>query len=135
MLNKQQREPAGIRRDGVSAATHKARVRERHNRDIQHLSGDSSAEDEVEEPSAAPEPDADIAYSFDAARGPGQGSQILSHALDKAIERFEIRATDKLIKDEYEVLDHDGEPVATRSGKGKKPVSVVRDDEDDFELV
>ena len=42
-------------------------------------------------------------------RGPSHGSQILNVALEKAIERFEIRETDKLIKNEYEVLDADGE--------------------------
>ena len=38
---------------------------------------DSSAEEDVREASAAPEPDAGYTYSFDAPRGPGKGSQIL----------------------------------------------------------
>lgn len=73
--------------------------------DIADASGDSSADEDVEHPSTAPAPDAEIAYSFDAPRGPSQGSQILGPLLDQAVERFEVRQTDKLIRDEYEVLD------------------------------
>lgn len=54
--------------------------------------------------SATSEPDADVSYSFDAPRGPHQGSQILSMALAKAVERFEIKATEKLVKEEYEIV-------------------------------
>lgn len=79
------------------------------NKDMAVASDDSSADEEVEHPSTAPAPDAEVAYSYDAERGPSHGSQILNVALDKAIERFEIRETDKLIKNEYEVLDADGE--------------------------
>jgi hypothetical protein len=82
------------------------------NKDIAHVSDDSSADEDVDHPSAAPAPDAEIAYSFDAHRGPSHGSQILNVALEKAIERYEIRETDKLIKNEYEVLDADGEPLS-----------------------
>jgi hypothetical protein len=57
------------------------------------------------EASAAPEPDADITYSYDATHGPTHGSQILNTALSQAVERFENKVTDKLVKDEYEVLD------------------------------
>ena len=79
------------------------------NKDMTVASDDSSADEEVEHPSTAPAPDAEIAYSYDAERGPSHGSQILNVALEKAIERYEIRETDKLIKNEYEVLDADGE--------------------------
>jgi len=78
-------------------------------KDMAVASDDSSADEEVEHPSTAPAPDAEVAYSYDAERGPSHGSQILNVALDKAIERYEIRETDKLIKNEYEVLDADGE--------------------------
>jgi hypothetical protein len=47
--------------------------------DEQYTSSDSSADESVVEPSAAPEPDAEVAYSFDAARGPSHGSQILRY--------------------------------------------------------
>ncbi|KAF1932676.1 uncharacterized protein M421DRAFT_416298 [Didymella exigua CBS 183.55] len=79
------------------------------NKDMSVASDDSSADEEVEHPSTAPAPDAEVAYSYDAERGPTHGSQILNVALEKAIERYEIRETDRLIKNEYEVLDADGE--------------------------
>ncbi|MCJ1426256.1 hypothetical protein MMC29_004159 [Sticta canariensis] len=86
---------------------------------------DSSAEEDVKEGSAAPEPDAGISYSFDAPCGPTEGGQILSMALAKAVEKFEIRATEKLVKEEYEIVGkekddfHDG----------------YNADEDEYELV
>lgn len=86
---------------------------------------DSSAEDDIKEASAAPEPDAGINYSFDAPRGPHQGSQILSMALAKAVEKYEVQATERLVRDEYEIIRkekddcHDGYTA----------------DEDDFELI
>ncbi|MCJ1476940.1 hypothetical protein MMC13_005609 [Lambiella insularis] len=86
---------------------------------------DSSAEEDVKEASAAPVPDAGITYSFDAARGPGKGSEILSMAINKAVERFETKATEKLVKDEYEVVGKDSE----ESGD-----SYTADD-NDFELI
>jgi hypothetical protein len=78
--------------------------------DIAYASGDSSADEEVEHPSVAP--DAEITYSYDAERGPNHGSQVLGIALAKAIESFEVRQTDKLIHDEYEVLDVNAEAVS-----------------------
>jgi hypothetical protein len=75
------------------------------NKDISTASGESSADEDVEHPSTAPAPDAGIAYSYDAERGPSHGSQILNYALEKAIEKYEVKETDKLIKNEYDVLD------------------------------
>ena len=46
---------------------------------------------------------------------PSQGSQILGLALAKAIERFEVRETDRIIKNEYEVLGSDGEAVEAKA--------------------
>ena len=86
---------------------------------------ESSAEDEVEEPSAATEPDAGITYSFDAARGPNKGSDILSMAINKAVERYETKATEKLVRDEYDVVSPDEE----------KEHEGYTADEDDFELL
>lgn len=74
--------------------------------------------------STDPEPDAGISYSFDAPRGPHQGSQILSMALAKAVEKFEVKATEKLVKEEYEVIAQDKED----------PDGYIAY-EDDFELV
>ena len=79
------------------------------NKDMALASGESSADEDVEHPSTAPALDAEVAYSYDAARGPSHGSQILHHALEKAIVQFEGKETDKLIKNEYEVLSRDTE--------------------------
>jgi hypothetical protein len=105
----------------------KARVAVKN--DINHASGDSSADESVDETSAAPVPDADITYSYDASRGPSQGSQILGLALAKAIERYEVRETDKLIKEEYDVLD----PAEAATPAPK--VSKDGVEEEDYEFV
>jgi hypothetical protein len=85
------------------------------------------------EPGAAP--DAEVAYSFDAARGPSHGSTVLSGALAQAVERFETKATEKLVKDEYEVLPLDPEEMfatpVKKSGKGRAALP----EEDDYEFV
>jgi hypothetical protein len=93
-------------------------------RDVGDLTGpsDSSAgEEDIQEASAAPEIDAGIAYSYDAARGPGGGSQILSIAVTQALERFENKETEKLAK-EYEFVD------------GRDGYAADADD-DDFEII
>jgi hypothetical protein len=91
------------------------KARTAFNKDMASASGDSSADEDVEHPSTAPAPDAEIAYSYDAHRGPSHGSQVLHHALEKAVERFETKETEKLVKNEYEVLDMDDDaPRAKR---------------------
>lgn len=104
----------------------------KHKNDISYDNSDSSADEDVEEASTAPVPDAEITYSFDAARGPSHGSEILGQALEQAIERYEVRQTDKLIKEEYEVLDTDGEP-AGKARKNNRTSDVV--EEDDYLIV
>lgn len=83
---------------------------------------DSSAADEVFESSAAPEPVEGVMYSFDSYAGPGRGSQILSHAINQAVTRFENNETEKIVKEYDLVLD------------GKDELDFA-DAEDDFELV
>jgi len=93
--------------------------------DTDTSASDTSAEEDVKEASAAPEPDAGYTYSFDAPRGPGKGSQILGMAIAKAVEKFEVQATEKLIHEEYEVVTKEKEDEHTGYAA----------DEDDFELV
>ncbi|KAK3171820.1 hypothetical protein OEA41_003904 [Lepraria neglecta] len=93
--------------------------------DTDTSTSDSSAEEDVKEASAAPEPDAGYTYSFDAPRGPSKGSQILGMALAKAVDKFETKATEKLIKEEYEVIAKEKEDAHTGYAA----------DEDDFELI
>jgi hypothetical protein len=123
-----------IRQSNKDLGVHQAKLAQR--RDIieeKYASADSSCDEDITEPSAAPEPDAEIAYSFDATRGPSQGSQILGIALAKAVERFENNATDKLVKEEYEVLNSDGEPVLSKGPKkGSKQAASKDDDEYEF---
>ena len=87
------------------------------------LNSDSSAEEDVKEASAAPVPDAGCTYSFDASRGPGKGSQILGLALAKAEEKYETKATNKLVKNEYEFIRKEKDEVENEV------------DEDGFELL
>jgi len=98
---------------------------------------DSSADEAVD---SAPfnELDADVIYSFDAQRGPNHGSQVLGYALTKAVEQFESKTTDKLINEEYLVLDHEGEPVLGKNTKNVPKVNrapIVLDEDEDYEIV
>ncbi|OAG08465.1 uncharacterized protein CC84DRAFT_1086226 [Paraphaeosphaeria sporulosa] len=100
--------------------------------DIAYASGDSSADEDVEHPSVAPVPDAGVAYSFDAERGPSHGSQILGLALAKAIESYEVRQTDKLIKEEYEVLRLDDDALSPGPKAARKGVAP---EDEDYEFI
>ncbi|KAH9811178.1 hypothetical protein Tdes44962_MAKER05911 [Teratosphaeria destructans] len=101
----------------------------------------SDLEDQVFSPTPA---EAGALYSF-SARGPSHGSQILNAALAKAVERFEERETVKLVNNEYEVLDDEGESVGLTPAKrkGKSYAKVVKEvapsggdiDEDEYEIV
>ena len=86
---------------------------------------DISVDEDMRDASIAPSPDVGYTYSYDAPRGPGKGSQILGLALAKAVEKFEIKVTEKLVQDEYEVVSVEQEATNT--------IHVA--DEDDFELV
>ncbi|KAK5117947.1 hypothetical protein LTR62_003991 [Meristemomyces frigidus] len=103
------------------------------------ISDDSgnSASDYDESP--APPVDGAVMYSFDAARAPTQGSQILNTALAKAVEKFKDRETVKLVKNEYDILDDEGESVGLTPAKKSKKVKAVSltvpDADEDYELV
>jgi hypothetical protein len=103
--------------------------------DRHEVATDSSCDEDVESPDTAPAPDAEVTYSFDAQRGPSQGSQILGFALEKAVAKFESNATEKLVRNEYEILDSDGEPVPTKAGKKAQKADGMTAEEDDYEFV
>jgi hypothetical protein len=110
-----------------------AKMAQRHDIiDNRAAHSDSSGDEMPIESSAAPEPDADVTYSFDEPRGPTHGSTVLSTALAKAVERFENTVTEKLVKDEYEVLgDTD---IRTPIKKGGKR-SMLAEEEADYEFI
>jgi hypothetical protein len=91
---------------------------------VAYDNADSSADEDVPEPGAASE-NPNIYYSFDAASAPRQGDHILGIALARAVEKFEIKETEKLVR-EYEFVPHE-----TQSECGDRDNL----DEDDFELV
>ncbi|KAK1822236.1 hypothetical protein LTR12_003375 [Friedmanniomyces endolithicus] len=97
-------------------------------------SGSASDYDDVPSPAVDP-----WFYSFDSPTAPSQGSQILNAALVKAVAKFEERETAKLVKNEYEVLDDEGESVGlTLAGKSKKAKAqpmIVPDADEDYELI
>lgn len=95
---------------------------------------DSSSDEEIHDPNSAPSPDAEITYSFDAARGPSHGSKILGLALEKAVEQFENNATERLVNDEYELLDSNGDPVPVKAKKSPRMTANPEDDEE-YEFV
>ena len=87
---------------------------------------DSLAEHDVEAATAytGSADEAAYTYSFDRPQGASKGSQILGQALAQAVDKYETKATEKLIKDEYELVSAE-EDFTTGSSAG----------EDDFELL
>ena len=85
----------------------------------------------AEQPSAAAPGDAGLTYSFDAPTGPQEGKHVLGQALVQAVERFEGQLTEKLVKEEYEVVGPKVEP-ARKARREKEPDPT---DCEDFELV
>jgi len=129
------REPRSEKQGHINRAK-TSRKRDLHFDTIDSLeTTDSSADEETEAASAAPEPDAGCAYSFDHPRGPSQGSQVLGHALAQAVDRFETKATEKLVQDEYLVLDSDGETLATSRAKKAERTQSSYDEDDDYEIL
>jgi hypothetical protein len=88
-------------------------------------SDSSAGEEDLREASAAPVPDAEIMYSYDATHGPGSGTDVLSNAVTKAVQRYENKVTEKLAK-EYEFVDN---------GKELADGYTADADEDDFEMI
>jgi len=131
-VHPQQKINAAIRRESgkdLRQVQHRANMARKHEI-LDEQSVTDSSDDDVVEASAAPEPDADITYSYDAPRGPGKGSQILTLALAKAVEKFEVKETEKLVKEEYEIVGREAE-----AGEGRADSGAAATDEDGFELV
>merc|ERR1712070_599785 len=87
------------------------------------VSDDSSNSASENEETPAPPADEGVMYSFDTSRSPSQGSQTI-----------------KLVKDEYQVLDGEGEEVGLTPAKKSKAKSTatqdqVADTEEDYEFV
>lgn len=130
-LHPQQKVNAAVRRcngKSIAQVEHRANMARKYDvLDEQNIT--DSSDDDIAEASAAPEPDAEITYSYDAPRGPGQGSQILSLALAKAVERYEVKETERLVKEEYEVVRPEDET------DGRQKHRSVPDTDDGFELI
>ncbi|KAI9760146.1 MAG: hypothetical protein M4579_001866 [Chaenotheca gracillima] len=135
--------PANFTRRKAGVETRKEILAEQASASDDSASGASDRRASLEEPEGPNRtraPDADITYSFDEPKGPQKGSQILGMALAQAVERFEGRETEKLVREEYDLVvdaaadDDDYVPKASGRGREKKikPVAV---DEDGFELV
>ncbi|KAK4893803.1 hypothetical protein LTR27_007828 [Elasticomyces elasticus] len=103
------------------------------------VSDESSGSASDRDDSPSPIADAGYTFSFDLPTGPSQGSQILNAALAKAVAKFEDREVTKLVKDEYEVLDDEGESIgltpAKKSRKAKVHPMIVPDADDDYEII
>ena len=108
-----------------------------------HAHSDDSSASNPDDADRTPSPPLDegVVYSFDAARAPSQGSQIFTSALAKAVERFEDRETNQLVRNEYDVLNSEGETVGlTSGGKTKGTESAMRplsapDTDEEYEFV
>lgn len=106
----------------------------------EHSATDSSAPPSAEEDNATdpttPLPEGTVMYSFDNATGPSSGSQVLSAVMDRAVERFHDLETTQLVRDEYELVDANGDSVKPRSKKGKRSAKRPSGREDDeYEFV
>lgn len=107
---------------------------------IDDSSASSGSDHDEDTAPSLPPPDLGVMYSFDAAKGPTEGSQILNVALAKAVQKFEEKETVKLVKSEYEVLDSEGESMGLSpvkyKGKGKaREMPVLVDEDDEYEFV
>ena len=90
---------------------------------LAHVS-DTSEEEDVPDASAAPLPaEADFMYSYDYATGPRAGRDILSQAINQAVQRFENKETEQLIHAEYDVVDE------------KEKAEASTDEDNDYEFV
>ncbi len=74
-------------------------------------SQEDSSTDDMTTHASTPRFEDNVAYSFDAEKGPSQGGEILGIALTKAVKKLEDHKITKLIYDEYgsvHIVEQDG---------------------------
>jgi hypothetical protein len=130
--------------DGQNA--HRARIARKQEALKEVASGSSlsrSISDLLPSPSASTRNssvDSGVLYSFDAPSTPRKVVG-LNSLVEKAEMEWQSRETDKIVRDEYEILDDSGEVKVMAKGKGKKGSPrqraqvVVVEDEDDWETI
>jgi hypothetical protein len=85
--------------------------------------------------------DSGVLYSYDAPTTPRKVVG-LNSLVEKAEMEWQSRETDKIVRDEYAVLDESGEVKVMPKGKGKKgspkqraQLVVARDEDDEWETI
>jgi len=73
----------------------------------------SSSDEEVSEGA-----DEGITYSYDAPSGPQNGNTVLGYAVAQAVEKFEKKELEKLVRNEYEVVDGIGHGAEVTEDEG-----------------
>lgn len=104
-------------------------------RKLPRLNADDSASSADEDYDVPIFEDGDV-HGATVNRAPVNGSQVLSTALAKAVEAFEDKETLQLVRNEWSVLDDDGEEMGlspARKIRGKKDRSLMI--EDGYEIV
>jgi hypothetical protein len=79
--------------------------------------------------------DEGVLYSFDAKSSPREqvGLDLL---VKRAEESFKNKETDKLVRNEYEMLDESGEIVSKRKSPKNRPLpALVLDDDEEYEMI
>lgn len=130
-----------VRGAALASMHNGAKLNRKSDMNEDHLPSDAS-ESNSDDGFGLPSPIAEPSplYSFDAKRSPSHGSQILNAALAKAVQQFEERETARIVKDEYSVLDAEGEvvqpsPIKKSKAKAKAKSANNPDADEDYEFV
>ncbi|EER28553.1 hypothetical protein CPC735_064260 [Coccidioides posadasii C735 delta SOWgp] len=95
-----------LKRQAIPSKNPRSHLRSVYYEDMREASDLSDTLDDMGSgPSpSSPAGDVDVFYSFDARTGPRAGEHLLSVALERAVERFETKETEKLVR-EYDFVD------------------------------